>query len=78
MISVRDNSLYNHFLLLIIIFKNHCIMTKKMPIKSFVFSPFNIKNGCKSTMASLQQVVASFIPQKIGNWKKGVCCKYSR
>ena len=54
MIIVCKNSLYKLFLL----------SPKKMPLKIFGFSIFNIKNGCISTLVSSYRVAASLITSK--------------
>ena len=53
-IIVCKNSLYKLFLL----------SPKKMPLKIFGFSIFNIKNGCMSTLVSSYRVAASLITSK--------------
>ena len=54
MIIVCKNSLYKLFLL----------SPKKIPLKIFGFSIFNIKNGCISTLVSSYRVAASFMTSK--------------
>ena len=54
MMIVFKNSLYKLLLL----------SPKKMSLKIFGFSIFNIKNGCISTLVSSYRVAASFITSK--------------